>query len=79
LAIEAGVPPAEHVANMEICHINQPRDQRPQLFRVPAPVVAPGLLTPIAAENQPKRQQRKADANQLIRGLAPAEADLRQG
>ena len=60
---------AEHVAEVEIPEENKPRHQRPEFFRVPAPVVAPCEFAPIAAEEKAECKQGKADANYPIRRL----------
>ena len=68
-AVNAWVLFAEHIAKMEIPDIDQPGCQRPEFFRVPAPVIAPGQFTPIAAEDKSERQQGKADTNHPVRCL----------
>ena len=65
-AVHARVFLTEHVTEMEISDEDQPRGERPEFLRIPAPVIAPGELAPIAAEHQAERQQGEADTDDGI-------------
>ena len=65
-------------AVVHIDEIGKPGDGRPRLLRVPRPIVPPGLLSPKCPEehadgheSQPHVDEVVADAELLLRALAP--------
>ena len=56
-------------ARVQVAGVDQPRDERRCLLRVPAPVAAPGGVRPPGAERDAERQHRKADEHGLVRDL----------
>ena len=51
---------------MQIRRINQPANQCPGFFGIPAPVAAPGLIRPHGAANDPNGEQQKANRNRAV-------------
>jgi hypothetical protein len=55
-AVDTWILFPEHMALVEISDVNQPGCERPEFFRVPTPVIAPGEFTPPAAEDKAECQ-----------------------
>jgi len=51
--------PAAHHAQVQHGRIDEPRDQRPGLFRIPTPITRPGLLGPHRAGDNTAVKNRK--------------------
>lgn len=51
-AVSAGAGFAKHIAEVEVTNVNKPGGERPEFFGVPAPIVAPGELSPDTSEDK---------------------------
>lgn len=58
--------PAAHRAQVEQCGINQPGDQGPGLFGIPAPVAAPGGIGPDRTGDDTGGQPEKTEDDHLV-------------
>ncbi len=66
--------PAAHEAAVQVGGIDDPRDQRPRLFRIPRPVGAPCGVGPHGPCNNPDAQEEEAEArkNKYVLVTEPA-------
>src|SRR3990170_2916187 len=58
--------PPPHRPEMQKHKIGDPGDERPRLFRVPAPVRSPGDLRPDGSGDHPECEQRPAERDRLV-------------
>ena len=61
--------PGPLVARVEVDRVDQPRDERRGLLRVPAPVAGPGDRGPPRAEDDHRREDREADDDRAVGDL----------
>src|SRR5260221_8321903 len=47
--------PATDAARVQVNRVDQPGYQSRGLFRVPVPIMAPGIVSPVSAQNQRQR------------------------
>src|ERR1700722_3074576 len=60
---EGGAPaaPAASSAGVQVAGVDDPGDERPGLLGVPAPVPAPGVVSPDGAGDDPERPDREGE------------------
>ena len=56
-------------AEMEVNQITKPGDGCPCFFRIPGPIMAPGLLRPQGAEQHTDGQERQSHIYQIVRNV----------
>src|SRR5438552_117377 len=61
--------PLLEATRVQVARVDQPRDERRRLLRVPAPVASPGRVRPPGAERDAKREHREADEDGPVRDL----------
>src|SRR5450759_994644 len=65
----ARTAPAPDHTGVEVSPVDEPGHQRSGLFRIPAPVGAPGDISPESAENDGQRHRREAHHHGLVTDL----------
>src|SRR3990170_3524655 len=61
--------PATDNPGMEVGRVDEPRDERSGLLRIPAPVAAPGHVRPERPEDEDGSHEREADDDRLVADL----------
>ncbi len=62
----AASAPAAREAHVEVSGIGQPYDERPILFRLPAPIRSPGAIGPVNAGDNHESEQREGNRHCFV-------------